>query len=208
MAITQYSFGKNLAAAASNNVRDIYKEWTAAEVRADLQENRTDLVTVLMNVTHDFNKASAIRSNNAFLGKEVYIIGRRKYNTCGDVGMRHYETVYHADTLQETVDKLHQKGYTVYAVDNQMEYHPVNLWDEDFPRKSAFVMEYHPVNLWDEDFPRKSAFVFGEEQRGLSQEEIEMCDKMIYVAMYGSVRSLNVASCATVIMAEYSRRYR
>ena len=181
MAITQYSFGKNLAAAASNNVRDIYKEWTAAEVRADLQENRTDLVTVLMNVTHDFNKASAIRSNNAFLGKEVYIIGRRKYNTCGDVGMRHYETVYHADTLQETVDKLHQKGYTVYAV---------------------------PVNLWDEDFPRKSAFVFGEEQRGLSQEEIEMCDKMIYVAMYGSVRSLNVASCATVIMAEYSRRYR
>ena len=85
MAITQYSFGKNLAAAASNNVRDIYKEWTAAEVRADLQENRTDLVTVLMNVTHDFNKASAIRSNNAFLGKEVYIVGRRKYNTCGDV---------------------------------------------------------------------------------------------------------------------------
>lgn len=188
MAITQYSFGNNLAAAASNNVRDIYKEWTAAEVRADLQKNRTDLVTVLMNVTHDFNKASAIRSNNAFLGKEVYIVGRRKFDPRGAVGCKKYERVLHADTLQEVVDKLHDDGYTVYAVDNQMEYHPANLWDEDFPRKSTFV--------------------FGEEQRGLSQEEIEMCDKMIYVAMYGSVRSLNVASCATVIMAEYSRRYR
>ena len=188
MAITQYSFGQNLAAAKSNNVIDIYKEWTAAEVRADLQKNRTDLVTVMMNLTHDFNKASAIRSNNAFLGKEVYIVGRKKYNTCGDVGMRHYETVYHADSLGEVIDKLHKDGYTVYAVDNQMEYSPVNLWDENFPRKSAFV--------------------FGEEQRGLSQEGIELCDKMVYVAMYGSVRSLNVASCATVIMAEYSRRYR
>lgn len=188
MAITQYSFGQNLAAAASNNVRDIYKEWTAAEVRADLQKNRTDLVCVCQNLTSDFNKSSVIRSNNAFLGKEVYIIGRRKYNTVGDVGTRHYEKVLHADNLREVADKLHDDGYTVYAVDNQMEYHPVNLWDEDFPRKSAFV--------------------FGEEQRGLSQEEIEMCDKMIYVAMYGSVRSLNVASCATVIMAEYSRRYR
>lgn len=188
MAITQYSFGQNLAAAKSNNVIDIYKEWTAAEVRADLQKNRTDLVTVMMNLTHDFNKASAIRSNNAFLGKEVYIVGRKKYNTCGDVGTRHYETVYHANSLEEVIDKLHKDGYTVYAVDNQMEYNPVNLWDENFPRKSAFV--------------------FGEEQRGLSQEGIELCDKMVYVAMYGSVRSLNVASCATVIMAEYSRRYR
>lgn len=188
MAITQYSFGKNLAAAASNNVRDIYKEWTAAEVRADLQKNRTDLVTICCNYTSDYNKASCIRSNNAFLGKEVYIVGRKRYNSVGTVGTNHYESCFHADNLREVVDKLHKDGYTVYAVDNQMEYHPANLWDEDFPRKSAFV--------------------FGEEQRGLSQEEIEMCDKMIYVAMYGSVRSLNVASCATVIMAEYSRRYR
>jgi tRNA G18 (ribose-2'-O)-methylase SpoU len=186
--ITQYSFGQNLAAAKSNNVIDIYKQWTAAEVRADLQKNRTDLVTIMLNLTHDFNKSAAIRSNNAFLGKEVYIVGRRKYNTRGDVGTRHYEKIFHADTLQEVVDKLHVEGYAIYAVDNQMEYNPVNLWDEDFPRKSAFV--------------------FGEEQRGLSKEEIELCDKMIYVAMYGSVRSLNVASCATVIMAEYSRRYR
>lgn len=188
MAITQYSFGKNLAAAASNNVRDIYKEWTAAEVRADLSSHRSDLVTVFQNIGYNINIACAIRSNNAFLGKEVYIIGRRKFDPRGAVGCKKYERVYHADTLQETVDKLHQEGYTVYAVDNQMEYNPVNLWDENFPRKSAFV--------------------FGEEQRGLSKEEIELCDKMIYVAMYGSVRSLNVASCATVIMAEYSRRYR
>lgn len=188
MAITQYSFGKNLAAAASNNVRDIYKEWTAAEVRADLSSHRSDLVTVFQNIGYNINIACAIRSNNAFLGKEVYIVGRRKFDPRGAVGCKKYERVYHADTLQETVDKLHREEYTVYAVDNQMEYNPVNLWDENFPRKSAFV--------------------FGEEQRGLSKEEIELCDKMIYVAMYGSVRSLNVASCATVIMAEYSRRYR
>ena len=107
VAITQYSFGKNLAAAASNNVRDIYKEWTAAEVRADLQKNRTDLVTICCNYTSDYNKASCIRSNNAFLGKEVYIVGRKRYNSVGTVGTNHYESCFHADNLREVVDKRH-----------------------------------------------------------------------------------------------------
>lgn len=186
--ITQYSYGIHTEANLSNNVIERYKTWNAEEVRADLNPNRTELVTVFQNIEYNINIACAIRSNNAFLGKEAYIVGRRKFDPRGAVGCKKYERVLHADTLQEVVDKLHTEGYTIYAADNQMEYNPVNLWDEDFPRKSAFV--------------------FGEEQRGLSKEEIELCDKMIYVAMYGSVRSLNVASCATVIMAEYSRRYR
>lgn len=186
--IEQYSYGIHLEANLSNNVIERYKTWNAEEVRADLNPKRSGLVTILQNVGYNINIASTIRSNNAFLGKEVYIVGRRKFDPRGAVGCKKYERVLHADNLREVVDKLHQDAYIVYAVDNQMEYNPVNLWDEDFPSKSAFV--------------------FGEEQNGLSQEEIEMCDKMVYVAMYGSVRSLNVASCATAVMAEYSRRYR
>ena len=189
--IEQYSHGIHTEANLSNNVIERYKAWDAEEVRADLNPNRTELVTVFQNIGYNINIACAVSASKDLeltIGKEVYIVGRRKFDPRGAVGCKKYERVYHADTLQETVDKLHQDRYTIYAVDNQMEYNPINLWDENFPRKSAFV--------------------FGEEQRGLSKEEIELCDKMIYVAMYGSVRSLNVASCATVIMAEYSRRYR
>lgn len=186
--IEQYSFGLEGPANANNNVIDIYKKWTAEEVRADLQSKRNEMVTVLQNITHDFNKSSVIRSNNAFLGKEVYIVGRKRYDKRGGVGQHHYESVFHADNFIEVFDKLKNNGYTIIAVDN--------------------IPEYNPKSYIDLVFPPKTAFVFGEENSGLDKEVIDMCDDMVYVRQYGSVRSLNVACAASVLMAEYSRRYR
>lgn len=185
--ITQYSYGLNTQASQNNNVVDIYKRWTAEEVRADLQEDRGGLVNVCLNLTHDFNKSSIIRAANCFLADSTYVVGRKRFDTRGAVGATHYEHVYHADTLGEVIDKLHEDGYHVFAVDN--------------------VMEYSPTSLWEADIPYKSAFVYGEESLGLSREAIEMCDSMVYVRQRGAIRSLNVAQAAACVMAEYTRRY-
>lgn len=170
------------------NVVDVYKSWTLAEIRADLDKKRKPFVNIFMNLTNDFNKASGIRANNAFLGSHVYLVGKRHYNRVGSVGTHRYEHVSTADTLAEVIDLLHADGYTVYAVDN--------------------LPEYDPKNVWDVEFPEKTAFVYGEEQRGLQVEDIELCDDMVYAAQVGSVRSLNVAQAAAVFMAEYSRQHR
>ena len=185
--ITQYLFN-DIPTGKSKNTIDIYKSWMEKEIRADLDKRRTESILIFSNFQHNLNIACGIRSNNAFLGKSVYVIGKRRYDKRGSVGCHHYENVYHADTLQEVTEYLHSLGYTIYAVDN--------------------IMEYNPVNLFDEKLPKKSAFVFGEEGTGLSKEEIEMCDKMLYIGMYGSVRSLNVASAATVVEYEYSKQWR
>ena len=186
--ITKYSQGQMMIDSRKANVIDLYKKMRSDEIKADLQKNRSDVVLILQHIQYNINIGSAIRSNNAFLGKEVYVVGRRKYDIRSCAGTNHYENVYHADTLQEVIEYLHSLGYTIYAVDN--------------------IMEYNPVNLFDEELPKKSAFVFGEEGTGLSKEEIEMCDKMLYIGMYGSVRSLNVASAATVVEYEYSKQWR
>ena len=186
--ITKYSYGQNKIISKDANVIEQYKKSRTEEIRADLQERRTDIVMILQHLNYNINIGSVIRSNNAFLGKEVYVVGRRRYDKRGTAGTYHYEHVYHSDTLDEVVDYLHSLGYTIYAVDN--------------------IMEHNPVNLFDEPLPKKSAFVFGEEGNGLSKKEIELCDKMIYIGMYGSVRSLNVASAATVVEYEYSRQWR
>lgn len=189
MTITRYNVPDGLTVdVASQNVIDRFKGWRADEIRADLAPQRSEAVQIFQNLTGDFNKATGIRNGNAFLVKETYIVGRRKYDPRGTVGTKHYEHVFHADNLEEVVERLHGEGYKVYAVDN--------------------VMEYNPVNLWDEDFPEKSAFLYGEEGVGLSEDSINMCDAMIYVSMYGSVRSLNVGSCSAVVLAEYSRKFR
>lgn len=188
MAITQYSFGKNLVASASNNVRDIYKEWTAAEVRADLFPRRSKMVCIFENIGYNINIACAIRSNNAFLGREVYIVGRKRYDTRGDCGTRHYTKVFHADTIQEVTDKLRADNYKLFAVDN--------------------IMEYNPKNMWDVEYPEKSAFIFGSESAGITQDALDLADEMVYIKMDGSVRSMNVACAASCIMAEYTRQHR
>ena len=186
--ITQYKFNDGYKNITNKNVVEKYKTWIEEEIRADLQKNRTGIVSIFLNIEHNLNIACAIRSNNAFLGNNVYIVGKKRYDKRGSVGVHHYENVYYSDNLNEVIKYLHSLGYTIYAVDN--------------------IMEYDPKNILDVSFPYKSAFLYGSEGAGLSKSEIELCDKMVYIQMFGSVRSLNVACAATVVEYEYSRRWR
>ena len=186
--ITKYSYGQDTVNSEKANVIDLYKKMKTEEIRADLQKNRSEVVMILNHFNYNINIGTTIRSNNAFLGKEVYIVGRRRYDKRGTAGCSHYEHVYHADNLKEVVEHLHSLGYTIYAVDN--------------------IMEYNPVDIMRISFPKKSAFLFGEEGAGLSREDIKMCDGMIYIGMCGSVRSLNVACAATVVEYEYCKQWR
>jgi len=184
--IVQYSYGQDDIHTNDKNVIDFYKSWKDAEIRADLESKRTELVSIFINTQNNLNCACSIRSNNAFLGKEVYMVGRKRYDRRGTVGCGHYERVFHADTFDEVYNKLDALGYKFYAIDN--------------------IMEYHPVNLFDVKFPEKTALVFGEEGPGLSKEIIDKCNEMIYINTIGSVRSLNVASAAAILMYEYSKQ--
>ena len=186
--IEQYSYGIHQEANLNNNVIDRYKTWTADEIRADLFPKRSSMICIFENIGYNINISCAIRSFNAFLGKEVYITNRRRFDSRGTVGTKKYTKIYHADTLQEVVEKLRPEGYTIYAVDN--------------------IMEYNPKNMWDVSFPRKSAFIFGSESEGLTSDALGLVDDMIYIHMDGSVRSLNVACAASCVMAEYTRQHR
>ena len=185
--ITKYPYPNDDNQSISRNVIDVYKSWRNEEIRADLDTRRSEMITVFQHLGHDFNVACCIRSNNAFLGKAVYIVGRRRYDTRGTVGTRKYEHVYHADNFEEVIDKLRQDGYTIFAVDN--------------------IDEYNPIDIRETDFPKKSAFLFGNEGLGLSETAIKLADRMVYVRQRGSVRSMNVAACASVVMYEYTRQH-
>lgn len=186
--IKQYSVRIDPKPDMSANVKDMYKGWLASEVRADLDERRTPMINVFQNLTSDFNLASGIRSNNAFLGRCVYVVGRRHYDVRGTVGTRKYEHVFHADSFDEVLSVLRSDGYAVYAIDN--------------------IERWHPKSVWDVRLPLRSAFVYGEERRGLPDDVIAACDGMLFIENPGSVRSMNVACAASCVMAEYTRQHR
>ena len=186
--IEKYSWGEDQCTSQKSNVIEYYKQWKTADIRADLDERRNDCIMIFNNVDYNINIACGIRSNNAFLGKSIYIVGRRKYDRRGGCGTNHYEHVYHADTLKEVIDYVHSLGYFIYAVDN--------------------IDIYNPVNIMDTNFPKMSAFVFGNEGCGLSDSDINLCDSMVYIELFGSVRSLNVAVAAGIVQYEYCKQWR
>lgn len=186
--IKPYSFGQEIPPSKNNNVIDKFKEWTAAEIRADLDPRRTQMVNIFENVGYNINIACGIRSNNAFLGNRVYVVGRRRFDHRGSVGTLHYEHCFSADTIEEVIQELKKENYTIFAVDN--------------------LLEKNPKNYWDVEYPAKSAFIYGAENEGISQTTLDLADQLVYINMPGSVRSMNVACAASCIMAEYSRQHR
>ncbi|MDR3190762.1 MAG: TrmH family RNA methyltransferase [Lactobacillaceae bacterium] len=183
------------------NVTDYYKNMADEAIRADLDQHRSQAVSVMQNLTHDFNKATAVRNSNAFATRKLIFMnpinesfpdrveGSKKWDRRGSVGTYNYEHIEHhrVTDYQMVFDTLHEEGYTIYAVDN--------------------IDEYAPQNLFTVTFPEKSAFVFGEEQIGLADELIKAADAMVYIPQAGSVRSLNVSVAHGIVMAFYAAQH-
>lgn len=178
-----YGYGAGVA----KNVVDKYRDKLVSEICADLDARRSSVIAICMNLSGDFNKASVVRAANAFLIKKVYLVGKNRFDRRGAVGTHHYEHIEHKLDCS-FFEELKAEGYTIFPVDN--------------------IHELKPLAISKQSFPEKSAFVFGEELLGLSQEIIQACNgPLIYIPQYGSVRSINVAQAAAIVMYEYTRQH-
>lgn len=72
-----------LADGDRRNVGDAYRYWTREAIVADLDTRRHDFHVAVENWGHDFNIGSVVRTANAFLAKEIHIVGRRRWNRRG-----------------------------------------------------------------------------------------------------------------------------
>ncbi|MCR8702924.1 TrmH family RNA methyltransferase [Weissella cibaria] len=183
------------------NVTDFYKGKSDDEIRADLDQRRGEMISIMQNLSHDFNKASAVRNSNAFGIRKLIFLnpenpaipdapeGIKKWDRRGSLGTQNYEHIEHrrVTDYQAVFDQLHADGYTIYAVDN--------------------TPGYQPQSLYNVTFPAKSAFLFGEERLGLADDLIAAADAMIYIPQYGSVRSINVSVAHGIIAAFYASQH-
>lgn len=189
MSFEEFHFIDSMAEkGAARNTVDAYKDKMTSEIRATLDEQRSEMVNICMNLSSDFNKSSVVRASNAFLGQEVWIVGNRKFDRRGAVGTHHYEHIKYSPDYQELFDHLIADGYTIFPVDNREEFNPKVINEMIFPAKSAFL--------------------YGEEMLGLDDDVIKACNgDMIYIRQRGSVRSLNVAQAAAVTMCFYDSQH-
>ncbi|GAB3407121.1 RNA methyltransferase [Flindersiella endophytica] len=167
------------------NVTDRYRYWTLEAVVADLDRRRHEFHVAIENWQHDFNIGSVVRTANAFLAKEVHIVGRRRWNRRGAMVTDRYQHVRHHADVAELAGWAHGEGLPVLGVDNLPGAVPLETYD----------------------LPRACVLLFGQEGPGLSEEARKHCDAVLSIAQFGSTRSINAGAAAAIAMHAWIRQH-
>ena len=107
-----------LAEGDRRNVVDRYRYWRMEAIVADLDRRRHDFHVAIENWQHDFNIGTIVRSANAFLAREVHIVGRRRWNRRGAMVTDRYQHVRHHETPEALAAAMHEAGVVVLGIDN------------------------------------------------------------------------------------------
>ncbi|WP_062078447.1 TrmH family RNA methyltransferase [Demequina globuliformis] len=160
------------------NVVDRYRYWRHEAIVADLDTRRHGFHVAIENWAHDFNIGSVVRTANAFMAREVHIVGRKRWNRRGAMVTDRYQHVRHHPTVEEFVAWAHGEVLAVIGIDNL---------------PGSVPLETYAL-------PRECVLVFGQESVGLTDQVREAADATLAIAQYGSTRSINAGAAAAIAM--------
>ncbi|MCU1656413.1 MAG: rRNA methyltransferase [Pseudonocardiales bacterium] len=174
-----------LAHGDRRNVVDRFRYWRLDAIVADLDPRRHDFAVAIENWQHDLNIGTVVRTANAFLAREVVIVGRRRWNRRGAMVTDRYQHIGHVASIADLVTRAAAEGYVLVAVDNL---------------PSAVPIERIAL-------PRKAMLLFGQESVGLTDEARDAAEVVCSIAQYGSTRSINAGVAAGIAMHTWIRQY-
>ena len=174
-----------LAHGDRRNVVDRYRYWTLEAIVRDLDARRHRFHVAIENWQHDFNIGTIVRTANAFLAREVHIVGNRRWNRRGAMVTDRYQHLRHHEDAPALAAYLHEQGVTLLGIDNLPGSRPVET-----------------ITL-----PRDVCLLFGQEGPGLSEGARGVCDGTFSIAQFGSTRSINASAAAAIAMHAWIRQH-
>lgn len=174
--------GKEHFFKSNSNVEDRFKGKSIEEIKSSLKETHNSFAVCFEHFINDFNIATSIRNANAFNAKEVFYIGNKKIDKRGCVGTQNYTDVNFLSSVDDLVSL--KKEYVFVGVDN-------------IPG-SVDIQSY----CW----KKNSMLIFGEEGVGLTEEMQKLCDDIVHIPMFGSVRSFNCGTASGIAMYDYIKK--
>jgi tRNA G18 (ribose-2'-O)-methylase SpoU len=168
------------------NVIDHYHYWKTDAIKADLNKKRYNYSVFLCNLYNDFNIATVVRNANAFLAREIILFGSKRYDKRGTVGTHHYSNFYHfpEENWNDVIDFFSNTDSLEFVgIDN--------------------IPQAENINTFQWNPKKHTVMVFGQEQVGIEDKILELCNRFVYIPQYGSVRSLNVGCASAIMMNDY-----
>jgi tRNA G18 (ribose-2'-O)-methylase SpoU len=152
---------------------------------ADLDLRRHSFHVAIENWQHDLNIGSIVRNANAFLAKEVHIIGNKRWNRRGAMVTDRYQHIRHHETVEEFLAWAKQENLPIIAIDNV---------------PGCQKIETHKL-------PESCVFLFGQEGPGLSEQAIAASDVVLEITQFGSTRSINASAAAAITMHAWVQQH-
>jgi tRNA G18 (ribose-2'-O)-methylase SpoU len=169
----------------TRNVVDKYRYWSMEAIVADLDSNRHNFHVAIENWQHDLNIGSIVRTANAFLAKQVHIIGNKRWNRRGAMVTDRYQHILHHPTVEEFVawSKTANEGkeMPIIAIDNV---------------PGCKQLETYKL-------PETCVLLFGQEGPGLSDTAIAASKDVVEITQFGSTRSINASAAAAITMHQW-----
>ena len=169
----------------ARNVADRYRYWRHEAIVADLDARRHPFHVAIENWQHDFNIGSIVRTANAFLAAEVHIVGRRRWNRRGAMVTDRYQRLRHHGSVADFGRWAREAKLPLLGIDNV---------PGAVPLESA-------------NLPLACVLVFGQEGPGLSAQMRLACQEMLFIAQFGSTRSINAGAAAAIAMHAWVRQH-
>ena len=113
-------------------------------------------------------------------------------------------------TTEEAVEKLKQKGYFVYSIEqvegstklqNLPEAHEELFKQEKESEKQGKESEKQESS----SLPKGYAVIFGNEVKGVKQNIVDMSDGCLEIPQFGTKHSLNVSVTAGIVVWEFTK---
>ncbi|MEO5690832.1 MAG: TrmH family RNA methyltransferase [Candidatus Saccharimonadales bacterium] len=156
------------------------------DISNGLDKLETGLEIACENTLRDFNMGSIIRTANAFGVRKVHIVGRRQWNKRGAMATDKYLHVVYYESMSSFKSAMSERNIQVFAVENNC----------------------NSDSLFETKLPENVCLLFGQEGPGLSEEAINIADKVVHIDQFGSTRSMNVGHAAAIAMYEWTRQRR
>jgi tRNA G18 (ribose-2'-O)-methylase SpoU len=161
------------------NVQDHFKDKTTEEIRQTLRETASPFSILIENVIGDFNISTIIRNANGFNAREVFYIGEKRFDKRGCCGVQHYKDIQFIPTVDDLI-KLKEK-YRFVGLDNVA------------GSVSMQTYKWKPNTL----------IIVGSEGVGITPTTQALCDDIVSIPMFGSVRSFNVGTASGIAMYSF-----
>ena len=170
------------------------------------EAEKLPLIVVLDDVRSLYNVGSVFRSCDAFRVEAVYLCGITATPPNAEIhktalGGEDSVDWEYFKTTEEAVEKLKQKGYFVYSIE-QVE---GSTKLQNLSEIHAKIFGKETGNKEPSSLPNGYAVIFGNEVKGVKQGVVDMSDGCLEIPQFGIKHSLNVSVTAGIVVWEFAK---